>query len=84
MAEVANGDKVMVLKENHRTYIPIGQVHRLANPGEVPLEIIEVRSGAYLGEDDIVRYEDYYGRRRRDRVVGEICMIGKKRVLQWA
>lgn len=61
-AEVTNGDKVMVLGENHSTYIPIGQVHRLANPGKVPLEIIEVQSGAYLGEDDIVRYDDTYGR----------------------
>ncbi|KRI01763.1 mannose-1-phosphate guanylyltransferase/mannose-6-phosphate isomerase [Curvibacter sp. PAE-UM] len=61
-AEVTNGDKVMVLGENQSTYIPIGQVHRLANPGQEPLEIIEVQSGAYLGEDDIVRYEDTYGR----------------------
>lgn len=62
-AEVTNGDKVMVLSENQSTYIPIGQRHRLANPGRVPLEIIEVQSGAYLGEDDIVRYDDHYGRR---------------------
>ncbi len=61
-AEVTNGDKVMVLSENQSTFIPIGQVHRLANPGRVPLEIIEVQSGSYLGEDDIVRYEDNYGR----------------------
>ena len=62
-AEVSNGDKVMVLGENQSTYIPIGQKHRLSNPGKVPLEIIEVQSGAYLGEDDIVRFEDHYGRR---------------------
>lgn len=62
-AEVTNGDKVMVLSENQSTYIPIGQRHRLANPGQVSLEIIEVQSGAYLGEDDIVRYDDHYGRR---------------------
>jgi mannose-1-phosphate guanylyltransferase/mannose-6-phosphate isomerase len=62
-AEVTNGDKVMVLSENQSTYIPIGQTHRLANPGKVPLEIIEVQSGAYLGEDDIVRFEDTYGRK---------------------
>ncbi len=62
-AEVTNGDKVMVLSENQSTYIPIGQAHRLANPGKVPLEIIEVQSGAYLGEDDIVRFEDSYGRK---------------------
>ncbi len=61
-AEVTNGDKVTLLTENQSTYIPLGQVHRLANPGRVPLEIIEVQSGAYLGEDDIVRIEDVYGR----------------------
>ncbi|WP_275663553.1 mannose-1-phosphate guanylyltransferase/mannose-6-phosphate isomerase [Laribacter hongkongensis] len=62
-AEVTNGDQVMVLGENQSIYIPIGQKHRLANPGKVPLEIIEVQSGSYLGEDDIVRYEDNYGRK---------------------
>ena len=51
-----------LLTENQSTYIPLGQVHRLANPGKVPLEIIEVQSGSYLGEDDIVRIEDVYGR----------------------
>ncbi len=61
-AEVTNGDKVILLTENQSTYIPLGQVHRLANPGKVPLEIIEVQSGSYLGEDDIVRLEDTYGR----------------------
>ncbi|MGY0197637.1 mannose-1-phosphate guanylyltransferase/mannose-6-phosphate isomerase [Leptothrix sp. BB-4] len=61
-AEVTNGDKVMILGENQSTYIPLGQTHRLANPGKVPLEIIEVQSGSYLGEDDIVRFEDTYGR----------------------
>ncbi|WP_418319173.1 mannose-1-phosphate guanylyltransferase/mannose-6-phosphate isomerase [Piscinibacter sakaiensis] len=61
-AEVTNGDQVMILTENQSTYIPLGQIHRLANPGKVPLEIIEVQSGSYLGEDDIVRYEDTYGR----------------------
>ncbi len=61
-AEVTNGEKVMLLSENQSTYIPVGQVHRLANPGKVPLEIIEVQSGSYLGEDDIVRYQDTYGR----------------------
>ena len=62
-AEVTNGDKVIMLTENQSTYIPLGQTHRLANPGKVPLEIIEVQSGSYLGEDDIVRFEDTYGRR---------------------
>ena len=61
-AEVTNGDKVILLAENQSTYIPLGQSHRLANPGKVPLEIIEVQSGSYLGEDDIVRFEDTYGR----------------------
>lgn len=61
-AEVTNGDKVTLLTENQSTYIPLGNVHRLRNPGKVPLEIIEVQSGSYLGEDDIVRFEDTYGR----------------------
>ena len=61
-AEVTCGDKVILLSENQSTYIPLGQVHRLANPGKVPLEIIEVQSGDYLGEDDIVRFEDNYRR----------------------
>lgn len=61
-AEVTNGDRVTLLSENQSTYIPLGQVHRLRNPGKVPLEIIEVQSGSYLGEDDIVRLEDTYGR----------------------
>ncbi|MDR2625496.1 MAG: mannose-1-phosphate guanylyltransferase/mannose-6-phosphate isomerase, partial [Zoogloeaceae bacterium] len=61
-AEVTHGDKVMLLSENESTYIPLGHVHRLANPGKVPLELIEVQSGSYLGEDDIVRFEDNYGR----------------------
>lgn len=61
-AEITNGDKIITLQENQSTYIPQGQTHRLANPGSVPLEIIEVQSGGYLGEDDIVRFEDQYGR----------------------
>ena len=61
-AEVTNGDQVILLTENQSTYIPLGTVHRLANPGKLPLEIIEVQSGSYLGEDDIVRFEDNYGR----------------------
>jgi mannose-1-phosphate guanylyltransferase / mannose-6-phosphate isomerase len=61
-AEVTCDDKVIVLTENQSTYIPLGAIHRLANPGKVPLEIIEVQSGGYLGEDDIVRFEDTYGR----------------------
>lgn len=61
-AEITNGDRVTLLTENQSTYIPLGEVHRLANPGSIPLEIIEVQSGSYLGEDDIVRFEDHYGR----------------------
>jgi mannose-1-phosphate guanylyltransferase/mannose-6-phosphate isomerase len=61
-AEVTNGNKVLLLTENQSTYISLGEVHRLANPGTLPLEIIEVQSGSYLGEDDIVRFEDTYGR----------------------
>jgi mannose-1-phosphate guanylyltransferase/mannose-6-phosphate isomerase len=62
VAEVTNGDNVITLVENQSTYIPQGQTHRLTNPGKTPLEIIEVQSGSYLGEDDIVRFEDTYGR----------------------
>ncbi|MEW6111017.1 MAG: mannose-1-phosphate guanylyltransferase/mannose-6-phosphate isomerase [Thermodesulfobacteriota bacterium] len=61
-AEVTCDDKVLLLGENQSTYIPLGSVHRLANPGKIPLEMIEVQSGSYLGEDDIVRFEDVYGR----------------------
>lgn len=61
-AKVTNGDKNILLTENQSTFIPIGVVHALENPGKVPLELIEVQSGSYLGEDDIVRFEDRYGR----------------------
>ncbi len=61
-ARVTRGDEVFLLTENQSTYIPLGVMHRLENPGRVPLEIVEVQSGAYLGEDDIVRYDDAYGR----------------------
>ncbi len=64
-AEITCGDKVIVLGENESTYIPLGEIHRLANPGKIPLEIIEVQSGSYLGEDDIVRLEDNYQRAGR-------------------
>jgi mannose-1-phosphate guanylyltransferase/mannose-6-phosphate isomerase len=62
VATITNGDDVLTLNENQSTYIPQGQKHRLANLGNEPLEIIEVQSGSYLGEDDIIRYEDVYGR----------------------
>lgn len=61
-AKVTNGDETFLLSENESTYIPVGVVHALENPGRVPLEIIEIQSGSYLGEDDIVRFEDRYGR----------------------
>lgn len=61
-AKVTNGDKTFLLSENESTYIPLGQIHALENPGVLPLEIIEVQTGSYLGEDDIVRFDDKYGR----------------------
>ncbi|NMG67395.1 mannose-1-phosphate guanylyltransferase/mannose-6-phosphate isomerase [Azoarcus indigens] len=61
-AEVTCGERTFLLAENESTFIPLGHTHRLANPGKVPLEIIEVQSGSYLGEDDIIRFEDTYGR----------------------
>jgi mannose-1-phosphate guanylyltransferase len=61
-ARVTNGAKTYLVTENQSTYIPIGQVHALENPGVIPLELIEVQSGTYLGEDDIVRFADKYGR----------------------
>ena len=61
-ARVTRGEETFLLSENESTFIPVGTKHRLENPGKVPLEIIEVQSGAYLGEDDIVRFEDAYGR----------------------
>ena len=60
--EVTKDDKVEVLRENQSTYIAIGKKHRLANPGPEPAFLIEVQSGDYVGEDDIVRFEDAYGR----------------------
>jgi len=61
-ARVTCGDKQFLLSENESTYIPIGEIHRLENPGKIPLELIEVQSGTYLGEDDIERFDDKYGR----------------------
>jgi mannose-1-phosphate guanylyltransferase/mannose-6-phosphate isomerase len=61
-AQVTCGDKVYPLQENQSTYIPLGEKHRLENLGPDPLHLIEVQSGSYLGEDDIVRFEDTYGR----------------------
>jgi mannose-1-phosphate guanylyltransferase/mannose-6-phosphate isomerase len=61
-AKVTRGEETYLVSENESTYIPLGTTHRLENPGRVPLEMIEVQSGSYLGEDDIVRFEDVYGR----------------------
>jgi mannose-1-phosphate guanylyltransferase/mannose-6-phosphate isomerase len=61
-ARITLGEKVFLLEENQSTYIPIGEKHRIENPGKLPLHVIEVQSGSYLGEDDIVRFEDRYGR----------------------
>ncbi|MDH1262579.1 mannose-1-phosphate guanylyltransferase/mannose-6-phosphate isomerase [Pseudomonas sp. GD03944] len=61
-AEITRGSETLLLSENQSTYIPLGDIHRLSNPGSIPLEIIEVQSGSYLGEDDIVRFDDQYGR----------------------
>lgn len=61
-ARVQKGDEIVVLTENQSIYIPVGEIHALENPGKIPLELIEVQSGSYLGEDDIVRFEDRYGR----------------------
>jgi mannose-1-phosphate guanylyltransferase / mannose-6-phosphate isomerase len=62
-AKITRGNEVVILTEDQSTYIPLGTVHRLENPGKIPLELIEVQTGSYLGEDDIVRLEDVYGRR---------------------
>jgi mannose-1-phosphate guanylyltransferase/mannose-6-phosphate isomerase len=61
-ARVTRGEEVTLLHENQSIYIPLGSVHRLENPGKLPLNLIEVQSGSYLGEDDIVRFQDDYGR----------------------
>ena len=66
-AEVTNGDLVKLFTENQSTYIPVGTMHRLKNPGVIPLVLIEIQSGSYLGEDDIVRFADVYGRE------GQLC-----------
>lgn len=62
-ALVTKGDDTFLLSENESTYIPVGVVHALEHPGKLPLEIIEIQSGSYLSEDDIVRFEDRYGRK---------------------
>ena len=66
-ARITNGDDIIVLSENQSTYIPLGAKHRLENPGTIPLELIEVQSGSYLGEDDIIRLDDVYGRSEENK-----------------
>ncbi len=61
-AEVTRNDQVLLVHENEAVYLPIGAMHRLTNPGKIPLELIEVQVGSYTGEDDIIRVEDIYGR----------------------
>ncbi len=61
-ARVTIGDKVFTLHENESTYVPVGSVHRLENPGHIPLDLIEVQTGKHFGEDDIIRIHDDYGR----------------------
>jgi len=66
-AKVTIDGETIFLTENESTFIPVGKSHRLENPGKIPLELIEVQSGSYLGEDDIVRLEDSYGRKARHK-----------------
>jgi mannose-1-phosphate guanylyltransferase/mannose-6-phosphate isomerase len=61
-ARIRRGDETLLLEENQSVYIPVGVQHRIENPGRIPLHMIEVQSGSYLGEDDIVRLDDQYGR----------------------
>lgn len=61
-AKVTKGEETIMVSENQSIYIPLGEIHALENPGKIPLELIEVQSGSYLGEDDIIRFEDKYGR----------------------
>jgi mannose-6-phosphate isomerase-like protein (cupin superfamily) len=65
-AKVTKGEDVFILSENESTYIPLGTKHRLENIGKIPLELIEVQTGSYLGEDDIVRFDDVYGREDKE------------------
>ena len=68
-AKVEIDGKVSILNANEGTYIPLGAKHRLSNPGQTPLILIEVQSGSYLGEDDIVRFEDIYGRSQKRNLI---------------
>ena len=72
-AEVTIDAQVKIVRENESVYIPSGAIHRLANPGKIPLEIIEVQTGSYLGEDDIERFEDAYNRARSRTKEETVC-----------
>jgi mannose-1-phosphate guanylyltransferase len=61
-ARVTTGDKTFLITENQSTFIPVAVIHRLENPGNIPLELIEIQSGSYLGDDDVIRIKDHYGR----------------------
>ena len=71
-AEVTRDGEVLLVRENESVYLPLGCVHRLANPGRIPVEIVEVQTGAYLEEDDIVRIEDDFGRAPERGDCGEV------------
>ena len=68
--QVTVGEKVQLVTENQSVYIPLGATHRMENPGKVPMVLIEVQTGSYLGEDDIIRYEDVYARGQGGEGVG--------------
>jgi len=72
-AKITHGEETLILTENQSTYIPFGVIHRLENPGKIPLELIEVQSGSYLGEDDIVRFDDVYGRATKSQEIDGDC-----------
>ena len=76
-AEVTRDDEVMLVRENESIYLPLGCMHRLANPGQIPVEIVEVQTGAYLEEDDIVRIEDDFGAQLDGRRPGAACTAGR-------
>ena len=83
-ALVTKGEEEVLLTLNQSTYIPLGVKHRLENPGNTDLELIEVQSGSYLGEDDIVRFEDHYGRSQRpvqDLKLHEPDLVGLRQII---
>jgi hypothetical protein len=79
-AKVTVDEEIKLVTENQSVYIPLGAVHRMENPGKVPLTLIEVQTGSYLGEDDIIRYEDVYARRQRGKMLADLAGL-KGRVI---